>query len=214
MRDTSGGRADQLPRTDEDGPGLSRCQDSGSGCGASRSGSARARVIFLNSADERMRGAQREAFNEGVANAEGTPRPFLVQRQRCRASIRRKSCRFSRTTAAEWVSMVCSQASTARESPWARSSERSATEPIATNWRKRLGNHQRSRHGAPGRCPVERMYQLSEPSAARPACAAATGSASSARRTTCIGTTAVFLDPPYAVEDRADVYGGIPRRGE
>jgi site-specific DNA-adenine methylase len=25
--------------------------------------------------------------------------------------------------------------------------------------------------------------------------------------TTCIGTTAVFLDPPYAVEDRADVYG-------
>ena len=25
--------------------------------------------------------------------------------------------------------------------------------------------------------------------------------------TTCIGTTAVFLDPPYAVDDRADVYG-------
>lgn len=25
--------------------------------------------------------------------------------------------------------------------------------------------------------------------------------------TTCIGTTAVFLDPPYAVEDRSDVYG-------
>ena len=25
--------------------------------------------------------------------------------------------------------------------------------------------------------------------------------------TTCIGTTAVFLDPPYAVEERADVYG-------
>lgn len=25
--------------------------------------------------------------------------------------------------------------------------------------------------------------------------------------TTCIGTTAVFLDPPYAIEDRADVYG-------
>lgn len=25
--------------------------------------------------------------------------------------------------------------------------------------------------------------------------------------TTCIGTTGVFLDPPYAVEDRADVYG-------
>lgn len=25
--------------------------------------------------------------------------------------------------------------------------------------------------------------------------------------TTCIGTTAVFLDPPYAVESRADVYG-------
>jgi hypothetical protein len=25
--------------------------------------------------------------------------------------------------------------------------------------------------------------------------------------TTCIGTTAVFLDPPYAVEERSDVYG-------
>jgi hypothetical protein len=25
--------------------------------------------------------------------------------------------------------------------------------------------------------------------------------------TTCIGTTGVFLDPPYSVEDRADVYG-------
>jgi site-specific DNA-adenine methylase len=25
--------------------------------------------------------------------------------------------------------------------------------------------------------------------------------------TTCIGTTAIFLDPPYAVEDRSDVYG-------